>query len=609
AGSAEQVRPLLPGSAPALVIVTSRASLAGLAVSTGAARLSLDLLPTPDAEALLRSIVGAERADAEPGAIADLARLCARLPLALQLGGQRAAAYPDLPLAHLVAELASEPGRIAMLSSGADEATAVDAVFSWSYRNLPDPQARLFRLLGVHPGTDIGVPAAAALAGLPVSEARRLLHGLADARLAEPAAPDRFRMHDLLHAYARELAEADGLVTELPRLVGFYLHTAAAADRALHPARGPIPAGGAPEPAEPIAFAGYDEALRWCERELPVVVAVVRAAAEHGLTAAAWQLPNAMWSFFYLTKHRTEWTETHRIGLRAAEDAGDVAGRARLLNGLAAGSGIGEAEGLLRSASAGFRAVGDRRGEASALVNLGDAYLKAGRFAESVQHSAAALELVRGTGNPYVESAAVCNLGEAYLELGRPADAVTSFTEALELCRIGGNRVGEAVALVHLGEAYLELRRHDEAALHLGRGLAMCRDNGDRHGEARALVALGQVHHDTAAIAAARDCWEQAVGILAAMGDERAAGIRERLARLAVQPSGAERVRRPAAEPLTPAEDRIAALVASGLTNREVAEIARVSHKTVEVNLSRVYRKLGIRNRTELANRLQDAGA
>ena len=160
------------------------------------------------------------------------------------------------------------------------------------------------------------------------------------------------------------------------------------------------------------------------------------------------------------------------------------------------------------------------------------------------------------------------------------------------------NRVGEAVALVHLGEGYVALRRHDAAVLHLTDGLRMCRDNGDRRGEVRALLTLGALHRETRADAAARTCWQQALEILTATGDERAAAVHDALAGLATPTEP------PSRQPLTPAEERVARLVASGRTNREVAEAVRLSPKTVEVNLSRVYRKLGIRNRTELANRL-----
>ena len=144
--------------------MTSRDSLPGLVARDGARRLDLDLLDRGEAAALLRRLVG-RRAAAEPAATPTLAELCARLPLALRIAAERAVARPALPLADLAGELADERRRLDLLAAGGDERTAVRAVFSWSVRELPPPAARLFRLLGLHPGPDIGVPAAAALLG------------------------------------------------------------------------------------------------------------------------------------------------------------------------------------------------------------------------------------------------------------------------------------------------------------------------------------------------------------------------------------------------------------------------------------------------------------
>jgi transcriptional regulator with XRE-family HTH domain len=256
ASSAEQVRPLLPGSPTCLVVVTSRTSLSGLAVSVGPVRINLDVLSSEEAVALLRTIIGEHRAEAEAVAVAELARLCARLPLALQVAGQRAAARPHVPLVDLNAELADEAQRLEVLSAGTDEFTSVRAVFSWSHRNLPDGQARMFRLLGLHPGPNISSHAAACLVQATPTQARWLLGGLAEAHLVEHAGPDRFRSHDLLRAYAREQCarghNAENQHDAVRRMVGFYLHTAAAADHLLHPGRRRVLVDGAPPPDHPV---------------------------------------------------------------------------------------------------------------------------------------------------------------------------------------------------------------------------------------------------------------------------------------------------------------------------------------------------------------------
>ncbi|MFC4588698.1 AfsR/SARP family transcriptional regulator [Sphaerisporangium corydalis] len=208
ASSVEHVRPLLPGTPSCVVVVTSRDSLAGLVALHGARRLDLDLLPAPDASALLRALVGG-RVEQEPGAAAALARQCARLPLALRIAAELASARPASPLSELVAELADQRRRLDLLDAGGDPRAAVRAVFSWSYRRLPADAARAFRLLGLHPGPDLDPGAAAALIGVPPDDARRLLGLLAHAHLIGPARAAGHGMHDLLRAYATDLAHTE----------------------------------------------------------------------------------------------------------------------------------------------------------------------------------------------------------------------------------------------------------------------------------------------------------------------------------------------------------------------------------------------------------------
>ena len=229
AGSVEQVRPLLPGSPSCAVVVTSRDSLAGLVARDGATRLEVDLLPPADAADLLRAVIG-QRAEDDPGAAGTLAAQCCRLPLALRVAAELAIARPGVPLADLAAELADQQWRLDLLDAGGDPHTAVRAVFSWSYRHLDDDSARAFRLAGLHPGPDFEPCAVAALIGTTLEQARPALDALARAHLIHPAGGGRYGMHDLLRAYARELADAsDGEEEQnaaLTRLFDHYLHTA-----------------------------------------------------------------------------------------------------------------------------------------------------------------------------------------------------------------------------------------------------------------------------------------------------------------------------------------------------------------------------------------------
>ena len=207
ARSAEHVRPLLPATPGCTAIVTSRDSLAGLVVRDGAQRVDLDLLPLTDAVRLLRSLIG-DRVEADPAAAQALAVQCACLPLALRGAAELAAARPAAPLADLVWQLGDRQQRLDLLDGGGDPRTAVRGVFSWSYRHLDRDSARAFRLLGLHPGTDIEPCAGAALMGTTVTHARRLLTSLARAHLIRPVGQARYAMHDLLRVYAAELAAA-----------------------------------------------------------------------------------------------------------------------------------------------------------------------------------------------------------------------------------------------------------------------------------------------------------------------------------------------------------------------------------------------------------------
>jgi tetratricopeptide (TPR) repeat protein len=222
-----------PGTPACTVVVTSRDAMAGLVARDGAHRLALDLLPLGDAVRLLRELIG-ERADANPEVAAALAGQCCGLPLALRVAAELAVGRPDAALADLTGELAGQHRRLDLLDAGGDPGTAMRAVFSWSYRHLEADAACAFRLVGLHPGSDFDPYAAAALTGTTLERATQLLDTLARAHLIEPTRQGRrYGMHDLLRAYARELAAAQDSEQmrrgALSRLVDCYLYTAAAA--------------------------------------------------------------------------------------------------------------------------------------------------------------------------------------------------------------------------------------------------------------------------------------------------------------------------------------------------------------------------------------------
>ncbi|WP_344525572.1 NB-ARC domain-containing protein [Streptomyces albiaxialis] len=223
----EQVRPLLPGSADCLVIVTSRSQLTGLIANEGAQPLTLNALTTSEAYGFLERRIGAARLRAEPRAAYEIIARCGRLPLALAVVAARAATHPGFTLDTVARELRESQGNLDALSGG-DATTDLRTVFSWSYQSLSAPAARLFRLLGLHSGPDITAHAAAALAGLPFRETRRLLSEITWVHLLNEPAPGRYTLHDLLRVYAAERAAVEEPPRErdraAERLLRWYQH-------------------------------------------------------------------------------------------------------------------------------------------------------------------------------------------------------------------------------------------------------------------------------------------------------------------------------------------------------------------------------------------------
>ena len=324
ARDADQVRPLLPGSGRCAVLITSRARLDGLVATVGARILTLDVMSEAESRELIVRRLGAARAQAEPEAVADLARLCAGLPLGLAIVAARAAARPGFRLAALSAELGGGDARLDALET-ADTTSSVREVFSWSYRQLSQPAARMFRLLGLHPGPDITVAAAASLGATGRSQARRAVAELAGAHLLTEHVPGRFTGHDLLRAYAAELAAEgeDEVGRDLARrrLGDHYLHTAAAAGRRLCPARPAVILGAAQPGTVPEKFTSYAEALGWFSAEHQVLLAVADAAAAACDDACAWQLPALLTDYLNREGHWHDLAALGRAALAAAEQA------------------------------------------------------------------------------------------------------------------------------------------------------------------------------------------------------------------------------------------------------------------------------------------------
>jgi tetratricopeptide (TPR) repeat protein len=498
AGQVEQVRPLLPGSPGCATLVTSRDALAGLIARDGAIRLDLDLLPLAEAVGLLRALIG-PRVDADPDGAGALAALCARLPLALRVAAELAAARPAASLGDLAGELADEQQRLDLLDADGDSGTGIRAVFSWSYQHLNPEAASLFRLVGLQPGPDLGLYAAAALAATTVRQTRRVLDALARAHLIHATGPGRHAMHDLLRAYARELAAThdkdDEVHAALTRLFDYYLQTAAAAMDTLFPAerhrRPCIPPTATAIP--PLATAA--EARAWLDAELANLAAVAAYAAAQGWPGHTIRLSATLSRYLAGGGHFPQAVVIYTHALAAARAIGDHAAEATALSNLSQidlhHGRSQRAASQLRQALALFRDAGDRAGEARVLHNLATVEAQQGHYQQAGVHHQQALQLYLAAGDQIGAARALHGLGDMDLRLGRYQRADDHLQRALGLCREADDWVNEAYVLALLGDLSLRLCRYPQAVGHLARALGTFREAEDRTGEAWALAHLG----------------------------------------------------------------------------------------------------------------------
>ena len=512
AGTADQVRPLLPGSGPCCVLVTSRDMLAGLVAREGARRIGLDRLASAESAALLQKLIG-PRAHAEPDALAELASHCTHLPLALRIAAELATARPGERLADLAAELGDEPRRLDSLDAAGDPRTAVRAVFSWSLRQLAPAAARAFALLGLHPGADFDPFAVAALADCGLPEARVLMAELTRAHLVESAGPDRGTVHDLLRAYAAELAASEFAADDqaaLTRLLDHFLRSAAAAMDTLFPheshSRPAVASGGTPAdppagtppgtPAPGLLTRGA--ATRWLDQERSNLVATSLHAARHGWPDHCIALSGTLWRAFEVSGHYQEALAVHTaaadVALTQSPD-GDDYGRADVLANL---GGAYWWTGRHRQARECFeQALAEHpapRGRARALARLAVVHDRLGDYPAAASCFAEALDLHRTLGNRHGEGAQLINLGALHRRLGRHAEAAECQRQAAELFAALGDERLEGYALGNLAVVEAVLGRHAEALAHLERALENCRAAGDRGGEGSALGTMGMVH-------------------------------------------------------------------------------------------------------------------
>ncbi|RSM91684.1 hypothetical protein DMH04_01530 [Kibdelosporangium aridum] len=551
ANSADQVRPLLPGAAGCMVIVTSRDSLTGLVVTEAAHRLSLDLLTPSEALNLVIGIIGADQADAEPEAVADLLRLCARLPLALRIAASKVAAQRHTTVAEVVAELADEHSRLDVLSNGGDERAAVRAVFDWSYQRLTTDQARLFRRLGLHPGPDLSLHAAAVVGEIEVPVARKLLENLTEAHLIEPTARERYRFHDLLRAYAADQAHRRDLEDDRDRairnLFAWYAQTAYVCDQLLHPNHYRIPLQ-----LPPVARAyeaqvhNFGHALVWLEDEYMNLLAVLHNARQQKLYQHVLHLADGM-RFLYLLGSWDDYLDTETLGLVASGHCRDGRAERHFLGRrgetLTRLHRWDEARADFDRVLAMARAAADSIGEGVALSDLGFLYLERRDYDKALTYALEALPLVQNKPPVLYEAVSQGYISHAFVGLGHYRQALEHGERALALRRQIGDSWGESQAMHRLALAWQGLGDHQKTIDLCRKALTLGRATRDEYtvavGRTTRAVAetiaalldtLAISLHHTGNTAEAIACWHEAVAVLEESGYEhRAAEVRQRL--------------------------------------------------------------------------------
>ncbi|MGH8791666.1 MAG: ATP-binding protein, partial [Stackebrandtia sp.] len=537
ARDAEQVRPLLPGSTGCLAVVTSRHQLFGLVASEGARPVPLDVLADEEARQLIAGRIGADRTAAEPEAVDAIVAACAGLPLALAVAAARAAVSPATTLAELAGQLHDSLDAF----GGDDEAVNLRAVFSWSYRTLEAETARLFRLLGLFPGPDVSLPAAASLAGAPVRETRARLAQLRDAHLIVEHVPGRYTLHDLLRTYAWELTRqrdsADDRRAAQRRLFDWLLHTALAAELLINPSRDPIALSA---PAAGVVVAPpteYQSAFDWFDVERTVLLAAVDSAAASGSDDHAWQLAWTLNTFLNYQGYWREWIESQQTALGAATRQSNRPAQARIhcqqsQAVLTQPGTCDEARAHLDAALALYVELDDVAGQGRVHMSLGGLARRMEREEAALEHNLLALERYRAAGYERGAALALNNAGWHHAQLGDLGRAMECCREALDVYEQLDDPHGEAIILDSLGYIRERLGDHRESVACYRSAVEKFRDSGDRYNEAKTLSRLADVCRAADDAAGARDCYKRALDVFEDLGLSDAERIRAELDRL-----------------------------------------------------------------------------
>ncbi|MER7893729.1 BTAD domain-containing putative transcriptional regulator [Micromonospora sp. NPDC094482] len=526
----DQIRHLLPGSGDSLVIATSRRRITGVAGPAGAHPLHLDLLTDAEARELLTRRLG-DAAAADPAAVGEIIARCGRLPLALALVATRSVGRPGLSLPTVAGELAEADGRLAGFG---DSHADLEAVFSWSYRALTPEAARLFRLLPLHPAGELSTEAAAALGGLSLRSARGLLAELGGQLLVQPG-DGRWRMHDLLRAYAMELGEEHDDPAEraaaIERVYDYYQLSAYAAHLPLLP-QVPLPE---PEPSERgvtgRGFTGRADAMAWFAAEQRVLTDIVARAKERGRPRTAWQIALALQNFFQDTAQFKQWAAV--VGSALAATGDDPAAQALLHRSLAGAcyflADLDRGLSHLQHARTLFERLGRRTEQGHVENNIAEIRLDQRRYQEAIRHSEAARALFQAEGEVRGATTALLAIGRAQGGLGRHAEALSRFVEARQQFEALGDLHGVGTTQAWLAHTYSMIDNLPHAMASWQQAIDTFRGVRATHQTAEVLVSVGDFHSANGDPALARQAWNEALAELDGTDSPMARRIRDRL--------------------------------------------------------------------------------
>jgi DNA-binding SARP family transcriptional activator/tetratricopeptide (TPR) repeat protein len=514
-----QVIPLLPGTPGCAVLVTSRRQLTGLVTGHGARALDLGVFTESEARKLLARHLGAARLAAEAAATRDLLAHCAGMPLALSVAAARAAAHPDFPLAALAGELREAATRLDALETG-DPAASVQSVLSWSCQALRPPALLMFRLLGLTPGPDISLAAAASLARLPAAHARTVLRELEDASLVQQPVPGRYRMHDLVRLYAAAQADtldAGARAQALRRVVDYYLHTAAACDRLVAPHRPEAELGQPAEGCHPDQPADSAQARGWFEAERTCLVAAQKLAGEQGWHAHVWQLAWVLNSVQVIQGVLHGRIAAWQAGLAAAQELGQPALQARAHRFLGdAYAQAGKNEEAIRHLNESLTLaehLDDVPNEVYCHLFLAFAWEQSRDYHQALAHASHARQLAQTLGRPVWEAQTLVRMGWSHAYLGQFADARAHCAAALALASGNSYVAGEIAALECLGYISHHSGDYEGAIGYYSRVLEFCRQSGVTFVEADIQASLADAYSARGQETSARRAWRRALDL------------------------------------------------------------------------------------------------